>query len=261
MLELAESVTRNGVLHPALLLPHDAKEGHYYYIAGHRRGLACEKAGLSEIPAIVKDISMDEATILMVDSNLQQREELLPTEKAWAYRMKLDALKRQAGRPQKNVVQVEPHFHSRDIVAKDAGESTASIQRYIRLTYLIFKLSDRVDDRQMAFSPAVEISYLSIQEQKDLLKIMERDMVSPSLEQASALKRASQNGDLDYELTHMIMKQEKPNQLSLKLSSDAQKRVYAYFPEDATPQDVEKGILEALEMRKRTLQRKHQQTR
>ena len=200
----------------------------------------------------------------MVDSNLQQREELLPTEKAWAYRMKLDALKRQGNRSDLTCYQVGNKLNgqkSLDIIANDVADSRNQVYRYIRLTYLIFELADRVDNRQMAFSPAVEISYLSIQEQKDLLKIMERDMVSPSLEQASALKRASQNGDLDYELTHMIMKQEKPNQLSLKLSSDAQKRVYSYFPEDATPQDVEKGILEALEMRKRTLQRKHQQTR
>ncbi len=262
MKELSESITRSGVLHPALLLPNEDKDGCYYYIAGHRRGLASEKAGLSDIPAIIKDITMDEATILMVDTNLQQREVILPSEKAWAYRMKLEAMKRQGNRSDLTSGQVVPKLNTqtaREIIADDANENYRQISRYIRLTYLIPDFRDLVDTGRMAFGPAVDVSFLTDKHQQNLLEIMGAEMVSPSIEQAANLKKAEQNGHLDFKLIHMIMKQQKPNQLTIKLSSEARERVYAYFPKEATPLEIENGILEGLEMRKQAIQRKNRQ--
>lgn len=261
MQELVESITRNGVLHPALLLPIEDKEGSYYYVAGHRRGLASEKAGLSDIPAIIKDITLDEAIIMMVDSNLQQRENLLPMEKAWAYRMKIEAMARQGQRNDLTSRQVVGKLEMADLIGETTGESGRQVQRYIRLTYLIPEFQDLVDTNKIAFIPASDISFLTEKEQSQLLDIMERDLVSPSVKQAAALKRASKDGALDFELMYAIMKEEKPNQRGFHLSPATHDRVRAYFPKDATPKDIEDGIIDALELRKRQLSRKTQLSR
>lgn len=262
MKDLADSVARNGVLFPALLLPVEGREDSFYYIAGHRRGLACEKASLADIPAIVKHVSMDEATIIMVDSNLQQRENILPTERGWAYRMKLEALSRQGKRSDLTSSLEETKLRSDEKLAKEIGDTRISIQRHIRLTHLIPEMVDLVDRYKMAITPAAEISFLPPDQQENLYQIIELEMVMPSSEQATKLKNAAKDDVLDYKLMHAIMKQEKANQLTIKLSTDARKRVFSYFPEDATPLEIETGILEALELRRRSLQRKTpQQTR
>lgn len=214
MLDTAESIREHGVLVPAIVRPRE--EGGYEIVAGHRRHHASQIAGLDTMPAIVRDMDDDAATIIMVDSNLQ-RESILPSERAWAYRMKLEAVRRKAGRPSKeNAGQLAPDFDNRRsnvIVAEQAGESVKQLQRFIRLTELIPPLLDMVDERKIAFNPAVELSYLKPEEQVELLDAMDSEQATPSLSQAQRLKKFSQEGHLSIDVMRAIMSEEKKSEL------------------------------------------------
>ena len=242
MLDTVESVKQYGVLSPALARPHP--EGGYELVSGHRRHRAAELAGLDTLPTIVRNLDDDEATIIMVDSNLQ-RETVLPSERAWAYRMKLDAVRRQAGRPSKNSRQVVGNLESADLLGKETGESGRQVQRYIRLTELIRPLLDMVDERKIAFNPAVELSYLKPDEQTMLLDAMESEQATPSLSQAQRLKKFSQSGNLTRESMLAIMSEEKKSDLDrLTFTTDTLRK---YFPKSYTPQQMENTIIKLLE--------------
>ena len=210
MQDTAQSIREHGVLVPAIVRPRE--EGGYELVSGHRRKRGSELAGLETMPVIVRNLDDDAATIIMVDSNIQ-REHILPSERAFAYKMKLDALRRQAGRPSKeNAGQVDPDFDNRRsnvIVAEQAGESVKQVQRFIRLTALTPELMDMVDEKQIAFNPAVELSYLKPEEQSQLLEAMESEQATPSLSQAQRLKKRSQEGDLSLDMMRGIMSEEK----------------------------------------------------
>ncbi|MBP3646455.1 MAG: ParB/RepB/Spo0J family partition protein [Clostridia bacterium] len=242
MLDTVESVKQYGVLSPALARPHP--EGGYELVSGHRRHRAAELAGLETMPTIIRNLDDDEATIIMVDSNLQ-RETVLPSERAWAYRMKLDAVRRQAGRPSKNSRQVVGNLESADLLGKETGESGRQVQRYIRLTELIRPLLDMVDERKIAFNPAVELSYLKPNEQNMLLDAMDSEQATPSLSQAQRLKKFSQSGNLTRESMLAIMSEEKKSDLDrLTFNTDILRK---YFPKSYTPQQMESTILKLLE--------------
>lgn len=250
MQDTVESVKAYGVLVPAIARPRE--EGGYELVAGHRRHRASLLAGLAEMPVIVRELDDDEATIIMVDSNLQ-RETLLPSERAFAYRMKLEAIRRQAGRPAKNSRQVVGNFESADIVGKDIGESGRQIQRFIRLTYLVPPLLDMVDEHKVAFNPAVELSYLTSEEQVALLDAMDSEQSTPSLSQAQRLKKFSQEGRLSEDIMRAILSEEKkPEVGKITLSSDKLRR---YFPKSYTPQQMEQTIFRLLEQWQRRRQR------
>ena len=250
MQDTVESVKAYGVLVPAIARPRE--EGGYELVAGHRRHRASLLAGLAEMPVIVRELDDDEATIIMVDSNLQ-RETLLPSERAFAYRMKLEAIRRQAGRPAKNSRQVVGNFESADIVGKDIGESGRQIQRFIRLTYLVPPLLDMVDEHKVAFNPAVELSYLTSEEQVALLDAMDSEQSTPSLSQAQRLKKFSQEGRLSEDVMRAILSEEKkPEVGKITLSSDKLRR---YFPKSYTPQQMEQTIFRLLEQWQRRRQR------
>lgn len=246
MQDTAQSIRDHGVLVPAIVRPRE--EGGYEIVAGHRRHFASQIAGLDTMPAIVRDLDDDAATIIMVDSNLQ-RETLLPSERAWAYKMKLDAMKRQAGRPSKdNCSQVGNNFsgqRSSELMAQQIGESKNQIFRFIRLTELIPSLLDMVDERKIAFNPAVELSYLKPEEQVELLDAMDSEQATPSLSQAQRLKKFSQEGHLSIDVMRAIMSEEKKNELDrVTLTSD---KLHKYFPKSYTPQQMEQVILKLLE--------------
>lgn len=246
MQDTAESIREHGVLVPAIVRPRE--EGGYEIVAGHRRHFASQIAGLDTMPAIVRDLDDDAATIIMVDSNLQ-RETLLPSERAWAYKMKLDAMKRQAGRPSKeNCSQVGNNFsgqRSSELMAQQVGESKNQIFRFIRLTELIPPLLDMVDERKIAFNPAVELSYLKPEEQVGLLDAMDSEQATPSLSQAQRLKKFSQEGHLSIDVMRAIMSEEKKSELDrVTLTSD---KLHKYFPKSYTPQQMEQVILKLLE--------------
>ncbi len=242
MANTVESVKQYGVLVPAIARP--LEEGGYELVAGHRRHHACELAGLAEMPVLVRDLDDDEATIIMVDSNLQ-RESLLPSERAFAYKMKLDAIRRQAGRPASNSRQVVGNYESADIVGQAAGESGRQVQRFIRLTALIPDLLNLVDDKKIAFNPAVELSYLKIEEQVLLLDAMESEQATPSLSQAQRLKKFSQEGSLSVDVMRAIMSEEKkPEQDKLTFTGD---KLRKYFPKSYTPEQMETTIIRLLE--------------
>ncbi len=246
MQDTAQSIREHGVLVPAIVRPRE--ECGYEIVAGHRRHHASQIAGLDTMPAIVRDLDDDAATIIMVDSNLQ-RETLLPSERAWAYKMKLDAMKRQAGRPSKeNCSQVGNNFsgqRSSELMAQQIGESKNQIFRFIRLTELIPPLLDMVDERKIAFNPAVELSYLKPEEQVELLDAMDSEQATPSLSQAQRLKKFSQEGHLSIDVMRAIMSEEKKNELDrVTLTSD---KLHKYFPKSYTPQQMEQVILKLLE--------------
>ena len=252
MEQTVESIREYGVLVPAIARPRE--EGGYELIAGHRRKHACELAGIKTMPVIIRDIDRNAATIIMVDSNLQ-RENILPSEKAKAYKMKLEAIKRQAGRPSKNnCAQVEHNStqkRSVEIIADEAGESRAQIQRYIRLTELEPELQKMVDDGKMGMTPAVEISYLKPDEQKLLIETIDSEQATPSFSQAQRMKKLSQEGKLnDDAMLGIMMEQKKPENWDLKLPMD---RIRKYFPCSYTPQRMEETIIKLLEnwMKKR----------
>ena len=254
MQEMTESVKQYGVLVPALVRP--KPEGGYEMVAGHRRKKAADLAGLAEIPCIVRQLTDDEATIIMVDSNLQ-REQILPSEKAFAYKMKLDAMKRQGQRSDltsATKLQKSAGKTSREILAEQAGESHEQIRKYIRLTLLIPELLQMVDDGKIAFSPAVEFSYLKEQEQRSLLDTMELEDCTPSVAQAKKLKQFSQDGKLTDEVILSIMQEDKPNQKEqFKMPKE---RISKYFAPGTPAQKIEDTIIKALELyRKRERQR------
>ena len=251
MQDTAESVKAYGVLVPAIARPRE--EGGYELVAGHRRHRASLLAGLAEMPVIVREMDDDEATIIMVDSNLQ-RETLLPSERAFAYRMKLEAMKRRAGRPSKeNLSQVGTQKRSDQIMADQIGESRNQIQRFIRLTYLVPPLLDMVDEHKVAFNPAVELSYLTSAEQVALLDAMDSEQSTPSLSQAQRLKKFSQEGRLSEDVMRAILSEEKkPEVGKITLASDKLRR---YFPRSFTPQQMEETIFRLLEQWQRRRQR------
>ncbi|MEL5898339.1 ParB/RepB/Spo0J family partition protein [Clostridium sporogenes] len=246
MFDTAESVKQYGVLVPAIARPRD--EGGYELVAGHRRKRACELAELETMPVIVRSLDDDAAIIIMVDSNLQ-RENILPSERAFAYKMKLEAMKRQAGRPSKeNGSQVGNNLlgkKSSDILAEQIGESKNQIYRYIRLTHLIPEILSMVDEKKIAFNPAVELSFLKENEQADLLEAMDMEQATPSLSQAQRLKKFSNEGKLSLEVMSAIMSEEKKGDLDkVTLTGDKLKR---YFPKSYTPKQMEETIIKLLE--------------
>lgn len=243
MLKTVESIAQFGVLTPAIARPRD--EGGYEIVAGHRRRHASELAGKETMPVIVRDMDDDAATILMVDSNLQ-RETLLPSERAFAYKMKMDAVKRKAGRPSKNnSCQLGTNFRADELLAKDSGESARTVQRYIRLTELIPELLDMVDEKKIAFNPAVEISYLKQEEQQDFLEAMDYAQSTPSLSQAQRLKKFSQEGKCGLDAMCAIMSEEKKGELDrVTIKNDV---LCKYFPKSYTPKQMEDKIIQLLE--------------
>lgn len=251
MFETVESVKQHGVLVPAIVRPKE--DGTYEMVSGHRRKRACELAQIEEIPCIVRNLTDDEATIIMVDSNLQ-REQIMPSERAFAYKMKLDAMKRQGQRNDLNCNQVGYKLDGKksvEVLAEEIGESKSQIQRYIRLTYLIPELLKFVDNHYlkdkenmtMALAPAIEISYLSNNEQDMLLEAMETSLATPSTPQAKRLREESEKGTLNEETIQNILYEEKPNQKEqVKFTYD---RVKKYFPKGYTIQQME-GVIEKL---------------
>lgn len=242
MADTAESIKEYGVLVPAIARPR--VEGGYELVAGHRRHRASELAGLETMPVLVRNLDDDAATIIMVDSNLQ-RENILPSERAFAYKMKLDAVKRQGTRTDLTFRQVGEKLNSVEELAKTTGESGRQISRYIRLTELIPELLDMVDDKKIAFNPAVELSYLKPEEQTNLLEAMDMEQATPSLSQAQRLKKFSTEGKCTLEAMCAIMSEEKKGELDkVTLSSD---KLRKYFPKSYTPQKMEETILKLLE--------------
>ena len=254
MMETADSVRQYGVLVPAIARPDP--EGGYELVSGHRRHRASELAGKEIMPVIVRDLDDDEATIIMVDSNLQ-REEILPSERAFANKMKLEAMKHQGARTDLTSVQVEQKLSARDRLAKEAGErSGIQVMRYIRLTELIPELLDMVDERKIAFNPAYELSFLKPEEQQMLLETMEYEQATPSLSQAQRLKKFSQDGKLTEEAMLAIMSEEKKGELDkITLNSDTLRK---YFPKSYTPQKMQETIIKLLEQWQRRRQQQHE---
>ena len=245
MQETADSIKEYGVLVPAIARPDP--NGGYELISGHRRHRASEIANLETMPVIVRNLDDDAATIIMVDSNLQ-RENILPSERAFAYKLKLEAMKRQAGRPSKNSAQVGLNFdgkQSRDILAAQVGQSKNQISRFIRLTELIPPLLDMVDQKKIAFNPAYELSFLKKDEQEMLLSAMEYDQATPSLSQAQRLKRFSVEGHLTKDVMAAIMSEEKKTEWGrVTLTPDDLQK---YFPKSYTPKRMQETILKLLE--------------
>ena len=248
MAEMVDSVKQYGVLVPVLVRP--KVDGGYEMVAGHRRKCAATLAGIAEIPCIIRNLTDDEATIIMVDSNLQ-RETILPSEKAFAYKMKLEAMKRQAGRP-KNSAPLEPNLkgtRSNEELASSSPDSRSQIQRYIRLTELIPTVLDMVDNGKIAFRPAVELSYLSKEQQQSLYDTMECEDCTPSLAQAIKMKEFSRDGKLTEEVILSIMQEEKPNQREqFKMPKE---RISKYFAPGTPAQKIEDTIVKALELYRR----------
>ena len=243
MLEMAESVRQYGVLVPGLV--RQLEDGSYQMVSGHRRKLASELAGRDTIPCIVRDLTDDEAVIIMVDSNLQ-RERVLPSEKAFAYKMKLDAMRRQAGRPSKeNLSPLETNLRTSAVIAQATGDSRAQVDRFIRLTNLIPEILDMVDDGRIAFRPAVELSYLTEQEQSALYDTMGREDCTPSLAQAIKMKAFSRDGKLTDAVILSIMEEEKPNQKEqFRIPKE---RISKYFKPGTPVRTMEDTIIKALD--------------
>lgn len=246
MQRMIESIRKVGAITPALARP--LPDGGYELISGHRRLAACQVLGVETMPVIVRELSDDEAVIAMVDANLQ-RETILPSEKAFAYKMKLDAIKHQGVAS----AQVGQKLLSVEIVADDAGESRNQIKRYIRLTYLIPELLSMVDENKIAFNPAVEISYLEQSEQRVLLDAMELNDCTPSHAQSIRLKKLSQDGVLDDQMIYTVMSEEKPNQQEqIKFKREDLKK---YFPAGYTDEQMRRDIIKGLELLKRQRER------
>lgn len=249
MEEMVESIKLHGVLVPGIARPR--AEGGYELLAGHRRRHALELAGETMMPVIIRELDDDESTLFMVDSNLQ-RENLFPSEKAWAYRMKLEAIRRKAGRPtENNSGQVGQNLKGKisvEIIAQETGESRKQVQRYIRLTFLLPELLRMADDKKLAFNPAVELSYLTEEEQGMLLELMKELACVPSLEQAARLKKYSQDGKLNRDVMDAILTEERaaPVQVTLK-----KERLKQYFPKSYTQAQMEEVIFSLLEMWKK----------
>ena len=251
MIETADSIKKYGVLVPAIARP--LPDGGYELVAGHRRRRASELAGKETMPVIVRDLDDDAATIIMVDSNLQ-RENLLPSERAFAYKMKLEAIKHQGARTDLTSVQVEQKLSARDQVAKEAGErSGIQVMRYVRLTELIPELLDMVDEKKIAFNPAYELSFLKPDEQQMLVETMDYEQATPSLSQAQRMKKFSQEGNLSEDVMLAIMSEEKKADLDkVTLSSDTLRK---YFPKSYTPAKMQETIIKLLEQWQKKRQR------
>ena len=251
MIETADSIKKYGVLVPAIARP--LPDGGYELVAGHRRRRASELAGKETMPVIVRDLDDDAATIIMVDSNLQ-RENLLPSERAFAYKMKLEAIKHQGARTDLTSVQVEQKLSARDQVAKEAGErSGIQVMRYVRLTELIPELLDMVDEKKIAFNPAYELSFLKPDEQQMLVETMDYEQATPSLSQAQRMKKFSQDGKLSEDVMLAIMSEEKRADLDkVTLSSDTLRK---YFPKSYTPAKMQETIIKLLEQWQKKRQR------
>jgi len=256
MTELTLSIKENGILSPVICRKKD--DGRYEIISGYRRKYACQKLGITEIPIIERQLTKDEAIIAMVDSNLQ-RESILPSEKAKAYKMKLDALKRQGKRTDLTCVPSEhklENIKSRDIVAESAGESSAQIRRYIRLNELVPELLELVDEGKMGMRPAVELSYLTEDEQRDIVDTIDTEECTPSHDQAIRMRKLSQQGVLDMDTIFEIMRESKGNQNErLKIPME---RLSKYFPRGTSPKQVEETIFRALEYYSAALKRKRE---
>ena len=243
MLDTVDSIREYGVLVPAIARPDP--EGGYELISGHRRKRGCEMAGLQTMPVIIRDLDDDAAVLVMVDSNIQ-REELLPSERAFAYKMKLEALKHQGARSDLTSSQLGTKLSADELLAQQAGESRNQVQRFIRLTELISELLDMVDERKLAFNPAVEVSYLKRDEQRMLLEAMDAEQTTPSLSQAQRLKKFSQEGRLTEEAMSAIMSEEKKSEMDkVTLRSDT---LYKYFPKSYTPKQMEQTIIRLLDV-------------
>ena len=251
MIETADSIKKYGVLVPAIARP--LPDGGYELVAGHRRRRASELAGKETMPVIVRVLDDDTATIIMVDSNLQ-RENLLPSERAFAYKMKLEAIKHQGARTDLTSVQVEQKLSARDQVAKEAGErSGIQVMRYVRLTELIPELLDMVDEKKIAFNPAYELSFLKPDEQQMLVETMDYEQATPSLSQAQRMKKFSQDGKLSEDVMLAIMSEEKKGDLDkVTLSSDTLRK---YFPKSYTPAKMQETIIKLLEQWQKKRQR------
>ena len=243
MLRTTESIAQYGVLTPLIARPLEA--GGYEIISGHRRAHAAELAGLTEVPVLVRQMDDDAATVLMVDSNLQ-RENILPSERAYAYKMKLEAMKRQAGRPSKeNACQVGTHLRSDQELGEQVGDSARQVQRYIRLTNLIPELLEMVDQKQISFNPAVELSYLAPEEQEIFMQAMDEVQASPSLSQAQRLKKLAQEGDFTTDAAREIMNEVKKGDLERVTFRNEQLR--KYFPRSYTTQQMQDTIIKLLD--------------
>ena len=261
MQNTVDSIKEYGVLTPGIVRP--CEDGGYEIVAGHRRKHGSELAGLSDMPCIVREMDDDTATILMVDSNIQ-REDILPSERAQAYKMKLDAIRRKAGRPAKtaeidsknNSRQVVGNLESAAIVGQEAGDSGRQVQRYIRLTELQPELQQMVDEKKIAMTPAVELSYLKPEEQQMLLTAIDSEQATPSLSQAQRMKKLSQAGKLnDDTMLDIMMEQKKPEKCDLTFSGDVLRK---YFPRSYTPQRMQETIIKLLEAWVKKRQRDHE---
>ena len=247
--ELVESVRTHGILSPLLARP---KGEGYELVSGHRRRLAAQKLGLPTVPVLVREMTDDEAVILMVDSNLQ-RENLLPSEKAFAYKMKLEAMNRQGRRTDLTSTTVVPKFRSNEVIGKESGESRETVRRYIRLTNLVPPLLQMVDDGRIAFSPAVELSYLTRDEQAELWDLIGREDATPSLSQALRMKQLSREAKLTPEVLYVILTEEKPNQKEqVRIKTESLRK---YFPRNYSAQQMEREIIKLLEARYRAKDR------
>ena len=250
-----ESIAQYGVLAPLIARPRPDGNG-YEIISGHRRQYAAKLAGLDTLPVIVRQMSDDAAVILMVDSNLQ-REHILPSERALAYKMKLDAMRRTSGRPSKeNVSQIGTQKRSDQIMAEELGESRNQIQRFIRLTNLVPELLDMVDEKKISFNPAVELSYLDESQQRDFLEAMEDTQNAPSLSQAQQLKKMAQQGEFSYEKAFDVMGQEKKSEKdTVTIKNETLRK---YFPRSYTPKQMEEKIIQLLDAWQKKQQRRNE---
>ena len=254
MTRTVESIAQYGVLAPLIARPRPDGDG-YEIISGHRRQYAAKLAGLDTLPVIVRQMSDDAAVILMVDSNLQ-REHILPRERAFAYKMKLEALKNQGARSDLTSDQVGQKLWSVEQVANDAGESKTQIQRFIRLTSLIPELLDMVDEKKIAFNPAVELSYLDESQQRDFLEAMEDTQNAPSLSQAQQLKKMAQQGEFSYEKAFDVMGQEKKSEKdTVTIKNETLRK---YFPRSYTPKQMEEKIIQLLDAWQKKQQRRNE---
>ena len=250
MQETAESIRQYGVLVPAIVRPRE--DGGYEIIAGHRRRHACELAGLTTMPVIVRDIDRDAATIIMVDSNLQ-RENILPSERAKAYKMKMEAIKRQGARTDLTSPKISAKFSSDDEVGQDAGVSGDTIRNYIALTQLVPELQQMVDEKKIALSPAYQLAALTPKEQGLLLETIDSEQTTPSLSQAQRMKKLSQSGELNEDtMLSIMMEQKKPEKNDITLSGE---KLRKYFPRSYTPFQIENTIFKLLDAWQKKRQR------
>ena len=249
MAETVESISQRGILSPLIARPR--AEGGYEIISGHRRQYAAKKAGLDTVPVIVRNMTDDDAIILLVDSNIQ-RENILPSERAFAFKMKMDAIKRQGARSDLTSAQVAPKLSSEKI-GEDSGMSKDTVKRYIRLTNLIPKLLELVDDKKISFTPAVELSYLDAKQQCDFMEVMDTTQNAPSLSQAQRIKKLAQQGKFSYDAVYDIMNEVKKSELdTVTIKNETLRK---YFPRSYTPRQMEEKIIQLLDAWQKKRQR------